>query len=103
MSAEAVDKTGKKEGERPIQVLKRTSGRLTEEMKQYVKDQLHTKKAIRTALKPGAKTVPQIAAESNIDASVILWHLMAMRRYGEVTEAGEQGQYPLYALREDRA
>ena len=30
----------------------------------------------------------------------VLWHLMAMRRYGEVTEAGERDRYVLYALKE---
>jgi hypothetical protein len=29
----------------------------------------------------------------------VLWHLMAMRRYGEVVEAGEAGDYVRYALK----
>jgi len=27
----------------------------------------------------------------------VLWHVTGMRKYGQVTEAGEDGDYPLYA------
>ena len=37
--------------------------------------------------------------EAAIEAGRLLWHLMAMRRYGEVTEAGERDRYVLYALK----
>ena len=30
-----------------------------------------------------------------------LWHVTGMRKYGKVIEAGEDGDYPLYALAPD--
>jgi hypothetical protein len=54
---------------------------------------------MRQALKAGPKTVPQLAAACGIEGRVAMWNLMAMRRYGEVIETGEQGDYLLYTLK----
>jgi hypothetical protein len=43
--------------------------------------------------------VPELAHECGLEAGRVLWHLMAMRRYGEVTEAGERERYVLYVLK----
>ncbi len=84
---------------KPIQVLRERHGGMSDELKEYVKDQNAARKAIRNALKTGAKTVPQIADESGLASKDVMWHVMAMRRYGEVLEAGRSGDYYAYELK----
>lgn len=56
------------------------------------------RKAIATALKPGPATVPQLAQATSLPAHEVLWHLAGMRKYGEVQETGQAGDYMTYAL-----
>lgn len=56
------------------------------------------RKAIRGVLEREASTVPKIAAELSFPADEVLWHLTAMRKYGQAAEVGEDGDYVLYAL-----
>jgi hypothetical protein len=84
----------------PLTLLRERRGGMSDELKEYFKEQQRIRKALREALKWGAKSVPEIAAACGLDKQATLWHLMAMRRYGEVVEASEQNNYPLYALKE---
>ena len=84
---------------RPIEVLRDRRGGLSKELKEYFNAQQRIKKAIRATLAGGAKTVPQIAAESGTPDADVLWHVMAMRRYGEITDGPEQDGYVLYRLK----
>jgi predicted transcriptional regulator len=59
---------------------------------------LARRKAIREFLANGAATVPSIADAVKLRADEVLWHLTGMRKYGQVVEAGEDGDYLLYAL-----
>jgi DNA-binding IclR family transcriptional regulator len=68
-------------------------------MKTWLKDQQDVRKRLRAALAPGPRTVPDLARECGLEAGRVLWHLMAMRRYGDVAEAGEHDRYLLYALK----
>ena len=56
------------------------------------------RRAIRGVLEREASTVPKIAAELSFPADEVLWHLTAMRKYGQAAESGEDGDYVLYAL-----
>jgi hypothetical protein len=93
---------GSKEGrkKRPIDILRERRGGVSEPLKLYVKEQQRIRKLLREGLKSGPQTCPQLARQSGVEASVVLWHLMAMRRYGEVVEGGEQDGYFLYSLKE---
>ena len=42
--------------------------------------------------------MPQLAGECGLPAPVVMWHVMAMRRYGEVLDGPEQDRYLLYVL-----
>jgi DNA-binding IclR family transcriptional regulator len=42
-------------------------------------------------------TIPQIAEALNMPSDEALWHVTGMRKYGKVAEAGEDGDYLLYA------
>jgi diadenosine tetraphosphate (Ap4A) HIT family hydrolase len=84
---------------RPLEILRERRGGMSKELKEYFNVQQRVKKAIRAALAAGPRTVPQIARESGTAPSDVLWHLMAMRRYGEITDGPEQDGYVLYRLK----
>jgi hypothetical protein len=97
--AEAVaTKTG---GRAPsaLSALRESRGGVSAEMKARLKEQQDVRKRLRRALAGGPRTVPEIASAAGLDPALALWHLMAMRRYGEVAEAGERDRYVLYALK----
>lgn len=86
----------------PLTLLRERRGGMSDELKEYFKVQQQTRKWLRKALREGPKSVPELAVLLNLDKSTTLWHVMAMRRYGEVVEAAERDGYPLYCLKEDR-
>jgi hypothetical protein len=85
---------------RPIDVLKQRRGGMTDALKQRVKEQGQIRKQMRESLKTGSKTVPQIASECKIPSDKAMWHLMAMKRYGDVVEDREENGYIKYQLKE---
>jgi hypothetical protein len=56
------------------------------------------RKQVRAALAAGPATVPALAAASGLPTRDVLWHVAAMRKYGDVVEAGMEGDYPTYSL-----
>jgi hypothetical protein len=83
---------------RPIEVLRERRGGMSNELKAYVSNQQKVYKALRAALKTGPRTVPELAAECGIPSPEVMWHLMAMRRYGEVLDGPEENGYLRYTL-----
>ena len=83
---------------RAIEVLRERRGGMSNELKAYVSNQQKVYKALRGALKAGPRTVPQLAAECGLPAPDVMWHLMALRRYGEVLDGPEENGYLLYTL-----
>jgi hypothetical protein len=75
----------KEKAKRPIEILRDRQGGMSKEL--------------RAALKAGPKTVPQLAAECKLDPPKAMWHLMALRRHGEVVEGAEDHGYLLYSLK----
>jgi hypothetical protein len=60
---------------------------------------VQTNKAVRATLdRAGPATVPQVAEATGLDTQKVFWTIAAMRKYGQVREAGENGDYPLYEL-----
>jgi hypothetical protein len=57
-----------------------------------------TRKKIRTALQKGPATVPALASATGLPTSEVLWHLAAMRKYGELVEDQKAGDYFTYRL-----
>jgi hypothetical protein len=100
MTQEAKPTAAKKEKpKRPIEILRDRHGGMTKELKEYFNEQQRVFKAIRAALDAGPKTVPQLAAECKLDPPKTMWHLMALRRDGDVVEGPEQGGYVVYRLK----
>jgi hypothetical protein len=89
----------KEKPKRPIEVLRDRQGGMSKELKEFFNDQQRVFKAIRAALAAGPKTVPQLAAEIKVDAPKTMWHLMALRRDGEIVDGAEQDGYLVYSLK----
>jgi predicted transcriptional regulator len=81
-----------------LQVLKDRRGALSKELLDRVRTQNAAKTAIRKALKAGPLTVPEIAQAAAIPARDVLWYVTAMRKYGQVVEEGQDGDYIRYGL-----
>jgi len=83
---------------RPIEELRERRGGISPELKAYFTEQQRIFKAVRAALAKGPRTIPQLASDCNLPAPVVVWHVMAMRRYGEVLDGPEQDRQLLYTL-----
>ena len=80
-----------------LQRFRERRGGLSEERREQQRRLLQERKAIRTALAAPA-TVPELAQATGLLPRTVLWHVTAMRKYGQVQEADQEGDYPRYAL-----
>ena len=76
----------------------RAHGGISEEKKQHAKQLKAARKAITKVLGEKSATVPRIAAALSMPTDETLWHITGMRKYGLVSEIGEEDDYVLYAL-----
>jgi predicted Rossmann fold nucleotide-binding protein DprA/Smf involved in DNA uptake len=65
-----------------------------------LKETNSVRKLLRQAMKTAPRTVPEIAAETGLPANEVLWHVIAMKKYGQVAETGLDGYYYRYTLAE---
>ena len=56
------------------------------------------RKQVRAALAAGPATVPALAAATGLATQDVLWHVAAMRKYGDLVESGMDGDYCTYSL-----
>lgn len=82
-----------------LKVFRERMGGVTQERKDWQKEQRDYAKAISAALEKGPRTVPEIAQASGLPSHKILWHVMAMKKYGKIAEADRAGDYYRYVLR----
>ena len=57
-----------------------------------------TRKRIAETMKSTPRTVPEIAQLSGVAAHDVLWHVMAMKKFGAVLEVGQEDGYYQYQL-----
>jgi predicted transcriptional regulator len=81
------------------QILRERLGSVPQGALEISREHQKVKKRLREALKEGPKTVPEISERTQIPSRDVLWHLMSMKKYGEVIEGEEQGSYVQYALK----
>jgi predicted transcriptional regulator len=67
-----------------------------------LKEQKASRRLICSAMRDAPKTVPEIAAAIDMPAKDVLWHLMAMKKYDLIAEAGMCGEYYLYQMVEEQ-
>ena len=90
----------KRDWKADVKVFRERMGGMTDERKAWQKEQRDTEKAIHNALKDGPRTIPEIAVEAQIPSHRIVWHLMALKRYGKVAEMDRVGDYYRYTWKE---
>jgi len=95
-----MDESTRPEWRGALRVFRERMGGLTEKKKADHQVQRDALARIGKTLRAGPKTVPAIADETGLPRPEVLWYLMAMKRYGELVEAGRAGRYFLYALKE---
>ncbi len=83
---------------KPLDDLRQRRGPVPDELRERVKEHTRIQKAITAALSQGPRTAVEIAAATGIPREQVFWHLMAMRKYGEVAEGEESDGYFQYAL-----
>jgi hypothetical protein len=97
MSAESAKNEPAKE-KRPIAILRDRHGGMSAEMKDYYKRFNETRKRLSGELQSGPKTVPELAVATGVPSHEVLWHVMAMKKYSEVVEDAQRGDYYAYKL-----
>lgn len=63
-----------------------------------LKEQQAIRKEMRQALQAGPMTVPELAATIHLPPDQVLWHVIAMKKYGLVVEVGLSDGYYQYRL-----
>lgn len=87
-----------KGNKKTAQLLKERLGGVPKTAMELSRAQAKVQRELRGALKKGPNTVPEIHAATRIPADEVLWHLMAMKKYGKVVEREERDGYHEYAL-----
>ena len=59
---------------------------------------METIKRIGVVLAGNPQTVPELADATGLPSADVLWHVMAMKKYGMVAEGKKDGDYFRYAL-----
>ena len=62
------------------------------------KARLATRTRIRKELAKGPATVPAVASACSLPTREVMWHVAAMRKYGELVEDAQEGSYLTYRL-----
>jgi hypothetical protein len=91
-------KTLTSEQKQALATLRARLGGVSEQKRQAQRHLIAARKSIRKLLETQPATVPAIAEALNMPADEALWHVTGMRKYGDVAEVGEEGDYPLYSL-----
>lgn len=64
-----------------------------------LKEQQAVRKTISKVIQGAAKSVPEIAATTELPPHEVLWHITAMKKYGEVVEDGLNDDYEYFLYR----
>ena len=91
------------EQKQALKAFRERMGGIAPEKRDQQKHLVAARKAIRKIMESRSATVPQIADTASMPPEEALWHIAGMRKYGQVAEAGEDGDYVLYALVADEA
>jgi hypothetical protein len=83
-----------------LRIFRERAGGLTDAKKAYLKADREARKAVREALRFGPRTIPELTQQLNLPPEKVTWYVMALKRYGELVEAGQVREYYRYALKE---
>ncbi len=64
-----------------------------------LKEQQVVRKTLRRIILGDPKSVPEIAAAAELPPHEVLWHITAMKKYGQVVEDGTDDDFEYYLYR----
>jgi predicted transcriptional regulator len=96
-----VKNTKENKQKKPIQLMRERYGDVSEELKIKTRTQSKVHKTIKDSIKSSYKTIPEISQLTDIPSQEVLWHLMAMKKYGMIMEGEERDGYYEYKLKEE--
>lgn len=65
-----------------------------------LREQNSIRKQIRLVMLDGPKTIPEVTAATQLPGKVVMWHMIAMKKYNLIAEMGISGSYYQYQLME---
>lgn len=85
---------------RTIDVIKQKR-KVSESVKQSIKDFTKIKKKILATMEEGQKSIPEIAEETELSLNDVTYHLMTLQKFGfiEVSELDDMDEYFFYKLK----
>jgi hypothetical protein len=86
----------------PVHILRDRRGGVPQVLLELTRRQAAIRKQLTKALQEGPKIVPELAEASGFPTHEVFWHLMAMKKYGEIVEGEERDGYFEYALKEKK-
>lgn len=92
------EKMSAKERAQMMKELKEQHAETADRAQEYLKAQQKVRRELKKAMKPGPMSIPQITEAVGLPMEEVLWHVVAMKKYDDVIETGQEGDYYLYAL-----
>ncbi len=83
-----------------LRALRESRKEIVERVRAQLKEQNRIEKQIAETIKDGSKTVPEISQETGLSPKTVFWYLMALKKYGKITEGQQRDSYFAYALKE---
>jgi len=78
--------------------------KVPERLKKQMKEFMKIKRTILKTLESEPKTIPQIAEKTNLPQHIITYHLMTLRKYGEIEtdKMDDMDEYYYYKKKENK-
>jgi single-stranded DNA-specific DHH superfamily exonuclease len=70
---------------------------------EQLKEQQKIRKQIRQSLGQDAKTIPEVSLETSLPGHIVLWHMMAMKKYDLLEETDLDGEYYRYQMKREKS
>jgi len=95
----------REEARKQSELLKRLRGQhkdTVERTQALLKEHKKIQQQINQMIRTEAHTVPEIALQCGLPSQDVLWHVTALKKYGQVVETGMSGEYYLYQLTQEK-
>lgn len=79
--------------------LRKSRREKVEQAQALLKEQQGVRKTLSRVLQGEPRSIPDIAVATNLPPHEVLWHITAMKKYGEVVEDGMDDDFAYYLYR----
>ncbi len=95
-------KKSSKDSKEKLKALREERSAIIDRNKEILKKQNSETGLIKKSLKEGSKTIPELATATGLKSDQVLYYVSAMKKYGEIEDAGHAGDYLKYSLIEKK-